>query len=42
VTQQEFDARGIDSPIVAYWKGAGLLVAGPKKGTWLATEEAMR
>lgn len=42
VTQQELDARGIDSPIVAYWKGAGLLVAGPKKGTWLATEEAMR
>jgi uncharacterized Zn finger protein len=42
VTKEELDSRDIDDAIRAYWMSAGLLAAGPRKGTWLATEECMR
>ena len=42
VAQKDLDGRGIDQTILDYWVSAGLLSPGPKKGTWLATPEAMR
>ncbi len=42
VTQSELDAREIAPSITAYWAGEGLLVPGPKKGTWLASAECVR